>query len=73
MNRTGVIIAMDAGAPRDAVSQVRAQLEAKFPGVAFAIVGGAVSSVAFTWNDDTTPPPPPPPPPNDGERIGGNR
>lgn len=49
MNRTGVIVGI-AGLTCNDAAAMKADLEKRFPGVAFALVSDA-SSVAFEWDE----------------------
>lgn len=51
MKRTGVIVAVQMQLTVDQALNVTEQLEERFPGVTFALAAGALSSVAFEWDD----------------------
>ena len=53
MKRVGVIVGVDARTPPEVAKRMVTYLQEKFPGVTIAIVGGAVDSVAFEWDDST--------------------
>ncbi len=48
--RTGVVIAVGDNVTDDQVNNWPRILERRFPGVTFAVVRGATSSLAFEWD-----------------------
>jgi hypothetical protein len=50
MKQTGVILAMPTGIEGETIEACLKLLESRFPGVTFAIAGGATSSVAFEFS-----------------------
>ena len=57
--RTGVIVAMDGHTTPMTANRIMTQLVGMFPGVTFALVAGATSSVAFQFDTNDLPQPQP--------------
>jgi hypothetical protein len=51
VKRTGVVIAVSQQLTLEQARDAGRLLEQRFPGVRFALAGGALSSVAFEWDD----------------------